>query len=114
MEKEIIPVIIVIALVTFTTRIIPFLFFKNLKDHQIMVFIGKYLPVMVMPILVVYCLRDVAVLTFPWAVPEISSVALTVLIHLWKRNALLSIGVSTAFYIWFQNYGITLMEKLLL
>jgi branched-subunit amino acid transport protein AzlD len=51
-----------------------------------------------MGMLVVYCLKDVAVLQFPYGIPELLGIAVVALLHLWKRNSLLSIGVGTVFY----------------
>ena len=48
--------------------------------------------------LVIYCLKDVAPLVYPFALPELVAVASVVAMQAWKRSALLSIPVGTAVY----------------
>ena len=43
-------------------------------------------------------LRGIDFASVPFGAPEIIAVSLTVAIHVWKRNNLLSIGVSTTVY----------------
>jgi len=49
--------------------------------------------------LVVYCLKNVTPLSCPYALPEGIAAAVVVLLHLWRRNTLLSIVCGTAVYI---------------
>ena len=51
-----------------------------------------------MGMLVVYCLRNVKILDKPHGLPELLSVGAVVLLHLWKRNTLLSIALGTIIY----------------
>ncbi len=87
----------VIALVTFGTRALPFVVFKNQKSPFI-AYLGDVLPFSIMAMLVVYCLKDVDLLRGNHGVCEIIGVASVVLIHLWKRNTLLSILAGTLIY----------------
>ena len=48
--------------------------------------------------LVIYCLKEVQLTAYPYGIPEAVSVAAVVLLHLWKRNNLLSIGAGTVLY----------------
>ena len=48
--------------------------------------------------LLVYCLKDVSVTSFPFGLPELFACAIVVLLHIWKRNSLLSIGCGTVGY----------------
>lgn len=59
---------------------------------------GNVLPPAVIGMLVVYCLKDVHVTSYSYGIPEAISVVTVVLLHLWKRNNLLSIGVGTVLY----------------
>ena len=61
-------------------------------------YLGRVLPPVMMGLLVVYCLKSVPILTFPYGLPELIAIAFIVIIHLWKRNVLLSIGCGTALY----------------
>ena len=92
-------IVVVGALVTMVTRFLPFLLFGNdRKTPQIITYLGKVLPFAVMGMLVVYCLKDVAFLSYPYGIPELLGCAAVAALHLWKRNSLLSIGVGTVFY----------------
>lgn len=61
-------------------------------------YLGKVLPAAVFGLLVIYCLRNVSVLSAPYGIPELLSIALVVFLHLWKRQMLLSIAGGTIFY----------------
>jgi len=92
-------IIVVAALVTMATRFLPFLVFgNNRKTPDIIVYLGKVLPYAIMGMLVVYCMKDVSFLTAPYGIPELLGCAAVAILHLWKRNTLLSIGVGTVFY----------------
>lgn len=92
-------IVVTATLVTMATRFLPFLIFRdNRKTPDIIVYLGKVLPYAIMGMLVVYCLKDVAFLAYPYGIPEILGCIAVALLHLWKRNSLLSIGVGTIFY----------------
>lgn len=92
-------IIIVVALTTFSTRVIPFLVFPKGKEIPKMVqYLGKVLTPAVIGMLVVYCLKNTHVLTPPHGIPELIAVVTVALLHIWKRNNLLSIGVGTVLY----------------
>jgi branched-subunit amino acid transport protein AzlD len=48
--------------------------------------------------LVVYCLRNTTILSAPHGIPELIAVVVVAVLHVWKRNNLLSIGVGTVLY----------------
>jgi branched-subunit amino acid transport protein AzlD len=75
------------------------LVFKNQeKRPAIITYLGTVLPYGVMGMLVVYCLKSVSLVTAPHGLPEFLAVAAVVLLHLWRRNTLLSIFGGTAIY----------------
>ena len=89
----------VMALVTAGLRFLPFLIFsENRQTPKLVTYLGKVLPYAIMAMLVVYCLKSVTPLEYPYALPELISCAVVVLLHIWKRNTLLSIGGGTACY----------------
>lgn len=91
--------IIIIAVVTAALRFIPFAVFGHSgKTPKTVAYLGKYLPYAIMAMLVVYCLKSVSLTKFPFGLPELIGVAATVLLHLWKRNTLLSIAGATVCY----------------
>ena len=92
-------IILVVALTTFSTRVIPFLIFpKGREIPKTIQYLGKALTPAVIGMLVVYCLKDTTVLSKPYGIPEVISVAVVAGLHIWKRNNLLSIGVGTVLY----------------
>ena len=93
-----IAVIALCVLGTMTTRFLPFLILSGKKETPAFVqYLGKALPSAIFALLVVYCLRSTDV-SVHFALPEIIAIAATVLLHLWKRQMLLSIAGGTAVY----------------
>lgn len=91
--------IMVIALVTALLRFLPFLIFNGTRTvPKVIHYLGNVLPYSIMGMLVVYCLKDVSFGTFGDWLPELVSVVAVVLLHVWKRNTLLSIIGGTVCY----------------
>ena len=91
--------ILVCVLVTAATRFIPFLIFGSKeKTPAFITGLGKVLPCVIIGMLVIYCLKDLSFLAYPYGIPEILGCAAVAALHFWKRNSLLSIGVGTVFY----------------
>lgn len=88
-----------VVLGTMLTRFLPFLLFPAGKPTPKYIrFLGDALPPAIFGLLVVYCLRNVSVLTGSHGLPELIAVAVVVILHLWKRQMLLSIAGGTACY----------------
>ena len=91
-------VIALCVLATVSTRFLPFLvFFGKRETPQAVQYLGRALPSAIFGLLVVYCLRNTDVAAY-FALPELLAVTVTVLLHLWKRQMLLSIAGGTAAY----------------
>ena len=91
--------IAIVSLVTMLLRFLPFFVFGPGKETpKFITYLGKYLPYAIMGMLVVYCLKGISFVTAPHGLPELIAVAAVVLLHLWKRNTLLSIGGGTVLY----------------
>lgn len=91
--------VLVVALVTAATRFLPFLLFSGKrKTPRLLVHLSNVLPCAIMGMLVVYCLKDISFLSAPYGIPELLGCAAVALLHIWKRNTLLSIGAGTVFY----------------
>ncbi len=98
MSKDLI-IVGVVALVTILLRFLPFLIFNGKrKTPAFITYLGKVLPYSIMGMLVVYCLRNVSFFSGSHGLPELISCALIVVLHVWKRNTLLSIVGGTACY----------------
>jgi branched-subunit amino acid transport protein AzlD len=82
-----------------TTRFLPFIVFSEKKETPAFIqYIGKYLPSAVFGMLVVYCLKNVSLVSGSHGVPEFIAIVVTVLLHKWKRQMLLSIAGGTVCY----------------
>lgn len=92
-------IIVLVALVTLATRAIPFVLFpEGKKIPKAVEYLGKVLPPAVIGMLVVYCFKSVNVLSSPFGLPELIAGLTVVVLHIWKRNNLLSIGAGTIIY----------------
>ena len=84
---------------TMATRFLPFLVFSgDNPTPKYIQFLGKALPAAIFGMLVVYCLKNVSILTGNHGIPELIAIVVVVLLHLWKRQMLLSIAGGTVCY----------------
>ena len=92
-------IVAVVALVTIGLRFLPFAVFSGNKPvPPFVAYLGRVLPYAIMGMLVVYCLRNTSIFSAPHGLPEFISCALVAVLHLWKRNTLISIVGGTACY----------------
>ena len=90
------------------TRALPFLFLTGNKPAPPLVrYLGNVLPAAVFGMLVVYCLKDVSLLSGTHGLPEGIAIAVTALLHLKFRQMLLSIGGGTAVYMFLVQFVFT-------
>ncbi|ANU74332.1 branched-chain amino acid transporter AzlD [Blautia pseudococcoides] len=88
-----------VVLGTMLTRFLPFLLFPAGKPTpKYIQYLGRVLPASVFGLLVIYCLKNVSVFTGSHGIPELLAILLVVVLHLWKRQMLLSIAGGTVFY----------------
>lgn len=91
--------IAVVALGTVVTRFLPFLIFPAGKPTPKYVqYLGRVLPGAVFGLLIVYCLKNVSILSGSHGIPEAIAIAVVVLLHLWKKQILISVAGGTAVY----------------
>ncbi len=91
--------VLMVVLGTMLTRFLPFLLFPADKPTpKYLQYLGKVLPAAVFGLLVVYCLRNVSVLSGSHGIPELIAIVVVVLLHLWKKQMLLSIAGGTVCY----------------
>ena len=89
----------IVALLTAFLRFLPFLIFgENRTTPPLIAYLGQVLPFAIMGMLVVYCLKDVSFHTGSYGIPEAIGCSVVALLHIWKRNTLLSIGAGTVCY----------------
>ena len=92
-------VIAVMAIVTIALRFLPFIVFDHGEQlPEWITYLGKVLPPAIMSMLLVYCLRNINLVEGNHGFPELICIGVAMLMHNWKRNTLLSIGVSTLLY----------------
>lgn len=88
-----------VVLGTLVTRFLPFLVFPSGKETPKYIrYLGKVLPAAVFGLLVIYCLRNVSVFSGSHGLPELIAIAVVVVLHLWKRQMLISIAGGTLVY----------------
>lgn len=91
--------IAMIVLGTMLTRFLPFIVFPAGKPTpKYIQYLGKVLPSAVFALLVVYCLKSVSLFQGSHGIPELISIVVVVVLHLWKRQMLLSIAGGTICY----------------
>ena len=84
---------------TMATRFLPFLLLGDKRQTPpFITYLGKVLPYAIMGMLVVYCLKDVHFASASGFLPAAIAGATVCLLHVWKRNTLLSIGCGTVGY----------------
>ena len=89
----------IIAAVTALTRFLPFAIFRGDKKTPAWVDrLGRSLPYAMMGMLVIYCLKGVSFSSLGDFAPALIACAVVTLLHLWRRNTLLSIISGTLTY----------------
>ena len=91
-------IIAICAACTFFERALPFLVFRGREVPPIVRYLGKVLPKAIMATLVIYCIKDISFTALGTCLPYVVGIAVTALVHLWKRNNLLSIALGTVAY----------------
>ena len=89
--------VMVMALVTMGLRFLPFIVFRK-RTPAYIAYLGEVLPAAIIGMLVVYCLKDTAVIRAPYGAPEAIAGVTVVLLQAWKRNSLVSILGGTVVY----------------
>jgi branched-subunit amino acid transport protein AzlD len=88
----------VLALGNWLTRAAPFLFFSRRRPPRAILFVERNFPPIILTILIVYTLGSVKFDLFPYGMKELAAIAVTMLLHAWRGNYLLSIFGGTLFY----------------
>ena len=102
MDKQtlhVVLMVLVMAVVTFLLRAFPFMVFSGKKETpQFVLYLGKVLPFAIIGMLVIYCVKDISFVALGSFLPYIISGAIVVVLHVWRRNTLLSITAGTLSY----------------
>ncbi len=98
-EREIWISVAIIALTTAALRFLPFLLFGGgRKTPKIINKLSRTLPLAIMGMLVVYCLKGVSLASPSGFVPALVACLVVALLHVWRRNTLVSILSGTVCY----------------
>ena len=89
--------ILVMAGVTALLRFLPFLVFRRHTPPYI-AYLGRVLPPALIGMLVIYCFKDVSFAAASHGLPELIAAVCVVVLHIWKRNSLISILGGTGIY----------------
>ncbi len=91
--------IALMAAATALTRFLPFwVFGRGRKPPAAIEYLGRALPPAMLSLLVVYCLKGMDFTAPPFGLCEVVACAVVTALHLWRKNALLSIFGGTAVY----------------
>ncbi len=94
--------IVIASVITLATRAFPFLLLSHRKEvPEWLLFVAKRLPVAVISILVLYSIRHISFGSLTGWAGEAVSIAVVVLVHLYKRNTLASVLLGTLCYMTF-------------
>ena len=91
-------IIAICGVCTFFERALPFLLFRGREVPPVVRYLGKVLPMAIMATLVIYCIKDISFTALGSFLPYVIGITVTSLVHLWKRNNLLSIALGTVAY----------------
>lgn len=92
-------IISVCVIGTMLTRFLPFLIFSSKKPTPAYVqYLGKALPSAIFGMLIIYCLKDISILKDSRGIPELLSIVFVCILHIWKRQMLVSIAGGTILY----------------
>lgn len=97
--------IVVMAVVTFGLRALPFLAARFLRNNPLVQHLGRFLPLAIMTLLLLHTLVSSARqnLSGPWQ--ELLAVLTVLALQWWKKHPLLSILTGTALYVLLRNWG---------
>ena len=95
---EILILILASGLTTFLIRSTPFLFFSKKELPDLIKYFGKYLPFALMPLLVIFAIRNINLMVYPYGMPEIIASASVIILHAKFKKLFLSISVGTFIY----------------
>ena len=88
-----------IVLGTQISRWLPFIACAGKKETPKFVqYLGRVLPPALMGLIVVYCFKNVPILTGSHGLPELIASVVVILTYEWKENLLLSVGGGTLVY----------------
>ncbi|MEI8027919.1 MAG: AzlD domain-containing protein [Pseudomonadota bacterium] len=102
-DLQIVFFIATMSTATFLTRGLPFLLPKSATQSKFVQIGNRILPPAILTLLVMYSLKNTHLTSGQSALPAILALAAVIIVHIIKRNALLSILVGTALYMFLKQ-----------
>ena len=97
--------ILIMAAVTAVLRFLPFVLFPEGKNRPAFIsYLGTVLPYAIIGMLVVYCFKNISFIQYPYGLPARIAGVVVALLHIFKRNTLLSVFGGTACYMLLINF----------
>lgn len=86
------------AVTIFGERLFPFAIFSKREPPKLIRFIEKYIPSMIIAMLIIYSLKDAEFTQAPYGLPYIAGIAAAAGLHLTLKNPMISVFGSTALF----------------
>ena len=96
--------IIIMALITFGTRLFSFIVFRKHTPGPVFIKVQNVLPRIMLILLLVYSIKDTPWHELKQVVAVVVSLLFVVLMQLWRKNPLLSVFGGTILYMFFQSW----------
>ena len=93
-----------LSILVLATRFLPFML-KNIFENSVLLNkVCAFLPSTIIFLLIFHTLEEVNWQVAPYGTPEIASLLIAIILHIWKKNLFLSLLPSTCFYVYLINY----------
>ncbi|MDO7252982.1 branched-chain amino acid transporter permease [Helicobacter cappadocius] len=94
-------VVLVIVVVTFLSRALPFMIFNSKRNApNFLCYLGKVLPNAIVGMLIVYCLKDIDINISPFGSNEILALLCVVVLQIVLKISVVSIIAGTILYMY--------------
>jgi len=90
--------VVVVAVMTFVCRIVPFALLRGRQDSALLAFLSRAMPLGVMIVLVAYTLGGVSLSPSSW-LPAAAGIGATAGLHLWRHRTGVSLIGGTGVYV---------------
>lgn len=97
-------IIVICTIITFSERALPFIVFRRGEAPSSVRYLGKVLAPAIMTTLVFYCMKGITFNTYSGFVPQIIAALVTLGLHIWKRNTMISIVGGTVTCMFFTQF----------
>jgi branched-subunit amino acid transport protein AzlD len=87
------------ATITWALRALPFALLAPLRRSPLVAHLGSAMPVGVMAVLIVHTVRHVPLAVAPHGLPTAVALVVTVGLHVWRRDIVLSIVAGTVVHV---------------